>query len=108
MCTRSGWRARMASTRGFFVPPTRGRSRFSGKIQKSVTATTSAPAPRSKRVSVSEGTSETTRRGGDGKRTGRVYLAALIGAVAVFQLWLAHRYFGFLTGDDVEILAEAF
>ena len=24
------------------------------------------------------------------------------------QLWLAHRYFGFLTGDDVEILAEAF
>lgn len=32
----------------------------------------------------------------------------LIGAVAVLQLGLAHRYFGFLTGDDVEILAEAF
>jgi hypothetical protein len=24
------------------------------------------------------------------------------------QLWLAHRYFGFLTGDDVEIISEAF
>lgn len=29
-------------------------------------------------------------------------------ATAVAELWLAWRYFGFLTGDDVEILAEAF
>ncbi len=35
-------------------------------------------------------------------------LAAIIAAVAVAQLWLAHRYFGFMTGDDVEVLSEAF
>jgi hypothetical protein len=35
-------------------------------------------------------------------------LAALIAAVAAAQLWLAYRYFGFLTGDDVEVLSEAF
>src|SRR5205085_4412092 len=35
-------------------------------------------------------------------------LAALAAAVAVVQLWLAHRYFGFLTGDEVEVLGEAF
>jgi glycosyl transferase family 22 (putative mannosyltransferase) len=29
-------------------------------------------------------------------------------AVALAQLWLAHHYFGFLTGDDVEVLAAAF
>jgi hypothetical protein len=29
-------------------------------------------------------------------------------AMAAAQLWLAHRYFGFLTGDEVEVLAEAF
>ena len=28
--------------------------------------------------------------------------------VAAVQLWLAHRYFGFLTGDEVEVLGEAF
>jgi hypothetical protein len=28
--------------------------------------------------------------------------------MAAAQLWLAHRYFGFLTGDEVEVLAEAF
>jgi hypothetical protein len=36
------------------------------------------------------------------------FLAALIVATAVAELWLAWRYFGFLTGDDVEVLAEAF
>jgi hypothetical protein len=35
-------------------------------------------------------------------------LATLIAAVAAVQLWLAYRYFGFLTGDDVEVLSEAF
>src|SRR5438477_7700844 len=56
---------------GVFVPPTRGRSSPSGKMQKSVMPTTESPAPRSKRVSVSEGTSETTRRGGDKKSNSR-------------------------------------
>lgn len=27
---------------------------------------------------------------------------------AALQLWLAHRYYGFLTGDDVEVISEAF
>ncbi len=35
-------------------------------------------------------------------------LATLIAAVAAVQLWLAYRYYGFLTGDDVEVLSEAF
>jgi hypothetical protein len=35
-------------------------------------------------------------------------LAVIITAVAAAQLWLAYRYFGFLTGDDVEVLSEAF
>jgi hypothetical protein len=35
-------------------------------------------------------------------------LAAIIALTAAAQLWLAHRYFGFLTGDEVEVLAEAF
>src|SRR4051794_17850794 len=51
---------------GFFVPPTRGRSSVFGKMQKSVMPATASPAPRSKRVSVSEGTSDTTRAGGVG------------------------------------------
>jgi hypothetical protein len=38
----------------------------------------------------------------------RLLLAAVIVAAAAAQLWLAHRYFGFLTGDEVEVLAEAF
>lgn len=29
-------------------------------------------------------------------------------AVALVQLWIARHYFGFLTGDDVEVLAAAF
>jgi len=35
-------------------------------------------------------------------------LAAIIAAVSAAQLWLAWRYYGFLTGDDVEVLSEAF
>jgi hypothetical protein len=35
-------------------------------------------------------------------------LAAVIAIVAAAQLWLAYRYYGFLTGDDVEVLSEAF
>ncbi len=35
-------------------------------------------------------------------------LAPIIAAVAAAQLWLAYRYYGFLTGDDVEVLSEAF
>ena len=38
----------------------------------------------------------------------RKALAAIIAAVAIAQLWLAYRYFGFMTGDDVEVLSEAF
>src|SRR3954453_10392625 len=35
-------------------------------------------------------------------------LAAIIAATVAAQLWLAWRYYGFLTGDDVEVLSEAF
>ncbi|MEO8034950.1 MAG: hypothetical protein ABI837_11015 [Acidobacteriota bacterium] len=35
-------------------------------------------------------------------------LLAIMALTAAAQLWLAHRYFGFLTGDDVEVLGEAF
>lgn len=38
----------------------------------------------------------------------RAWRAAFIVAVATTQVWLAHRYFGFLTGDEVEVLDEAF
>src|SRR3954453_19357801 len=38
----------------------------------------------------------------------RKALAAIIAATAAAQLWLAYRYYGFLTGDDVEVLSEAF
>lgn len=40
--------------------------------------------------------------------SGRRATAAIAAAMAAAQLWLAHRYFGFLTGDEVEVLAEAF
>jgi len=36
---------------------------------------------------------------------------ALLGVgmtVVLIELFLAHRFFGFLTGDDVEVLEEAF
>src|SRR5689334_11574693 len=35
-------------------------------------------------------------------------VGALIAVTAAAQLYLAHRYFGFLTGDEVEVLGEAF
>jgi len=35
-------------------------------------------------------------------------LAAITAAVAAAQIWMAYRYFGFMTGDDVEVLSEAF
>lgn len=38
----------------------------------------------------------------------RSRVGALIAAVVAAQLWLAWRYFGFLTGDEVEVLGEAF
>jgi hypothetical protein len=38
----------------------------------------------------------------------RKALAALIALFTAVQLWLAWRYFGFLTGDDAEVLSEAF
>src|SRR4051794_6563714 len=38
----------------------------------------------------------------------RKALAAIIAVFAAAQLWLAWRYYGFLTGDDVEVLSEAF
>lgn len=37
---------------------------------------------------------------------GRVVLLAI--AIAATQLWLAHHFYGFLTGDEVEVLGEAF
>src|SRR5258708_11584915 len=33
---------------------------------------------------------------------------AFVAVVAATPLWLAHRYFGFLPGDDLEVLEEAF
>ena len=33
---------------------------------------------------------------------------SLAAAVCALQLWLAYHYFGFLTGDEVEVLGEAF
>ena len=38
----------------------------------------------------------------------RRWLAPLLAVVAAVQVFLAHRYYGFLTGDDVEVLEEAF
>src|SRR5258708_6417705 len=38
----------------------------------------------------------------------RASRTAFVAVVAATQLWLAHRYFGFLTGDDLEVLEEAF
>ena len=40
--------------------------------------------------------------------SGRRATAAIAASMFAAQLWLAHRYFGFLTGDEVEVLAEAF
>src|SRR5260221_5767629 len=38
----------------------------------------------------------------------RAPMAAFVAAVAFLQVWLGHRYFGFLTGDDLEVIEEAF
>jgi len=38
----------------------------------------------------------------------RRFLFPLAAAVAALQLWLAHHFYGFLTGDEVEVLGEAF
>jgi hypothetical protein len=66
---------------------------------------------------VSDGTRETTLRGGVSNEnvrprtsvsTSRVYLGAIVATAVAMQLWMAHRYFGFLTGDDTEVLCEAF
>jgi hypothetical protein len=34
--------------------------------------------------------------------------AAFVAVVALLQVWMGHRYFGFLTGDDLEVIEEAF
>src|SRR3954453_1021846 len=60
----------MSSTRGFFVPPTRGTSRLAGCVHQSV-APTSSPGAVTATDSVSEGTSETTRITVAGTGTGR-------------------------------------
>lgn len=41
-------------------------------------------------------------------RVGRWWLTGLMTAVAALQAWFAYRYYGFLTGDEVEVLSEAF
>ena len=41
-------------------------------------------------------------------RTRLVLLASIVAASSLTQFHLAHRYFGFLGGDDVEVLGEAF
>jgi GPI mannosyltransferase 3 len=38
----------------------------------------------------------------------RAWLIALTACVAAAQLWIAHHFYGFLTGDEVEVLSEAF
>ncbi|HEV8661505.1 MAG TPA: hypothetical protein VGS96_23140 [Thermoanaerobaculia bacterium] len=45
------------------------------------------------------------RRGSSADST---FLVALVVTTAAAEVWMAWHYFGFLTGDDVEILAEAF
>jgi hypothetical protein len=42
------------------------------------------------------------------QRAANAATCSLLAATCALQLWLAHRYFGFLTGDEVEILGEAF
>ncbi len=41
-------------------------------------------------------------------RIRRPWLAGLLATVAALQAWFAHRYYGFLTGDEMEVLSEAF
>ena len=60
--------------------------------------------------SVSEGAGRAGGAVNDHLRTARPArsLATLGMTVALVQFFLAHRYFGFLTGDEVEVLGEAF
>ena len=44
----------------------------------------------------------------DPSPSARLRTTPLLVGIASIQLWLAHRYFGFLTGDEVEVLGEAF
>lgn len=61
--TRSGARAVIAATSGFFVPPIRAAERAAGCVHQSVTPT-SSPGAVTATASVSEGTRETTRTDG--------------------------------------------
>jgi hypothetical protein len=38
----------------------------------------------------------------------RSWVVSFAAAIAALQLWLAHHFYGFLTGDEVEVLGEAF
>jgi hypothetical protein len=38
----------------------------------------------------------------------RSWVISFAAAIAALQLWLAHHFYGFLTGDEVEVLGEAF
>lgn len=67
--TRSGSRAAIAARSGFLVPRTRGTSRPAGWVHQSV-APTSRSGTVTASASVSDGTSETTRRGGRGNSIG--------------------------------------
>jgi len=48
------------------------------------------------------------RRAGEGFSRSPLAARCSLAALAAVQLWLAQRYFGFLTGDEVEVLGEAF
>src|SRR5882672_9199665 len=50
----------------------------------------------------------TERAANSEQGAGRFFPCSLLAATCSLQLWLAHRYFGFLTGDEVEVLGEAF
>jgi hypothetical protein len=67
--TRSGARAMMAARSGFLVPRTRVTVRPAGWVHQSV-APTSRPGAETATASVSDGTSETTRRAGPDSSTG--------------------------------------
>jgi hypothetical protein len=67
--TRSGARAMMAARSGFLVPRTRVTARSAGWVHQSVTPT-SRPGAETATASVSDGTSDTTRRAGRDSSTG--------------------------------------
>jgi hypothetical protein len=41
-------------------------------------------------------------------RSQTIALVSIVAGAAILRLWLGHRYFGFSTGDDVEILRAGF